>query len=477
MKNKKLFLALCAFIVILLSYTLLTTKIGFTDSAEYINIAKEIRGISNTNVFVMHDMLYSLYLAPFLLLSKTAFILKLANVFWLIALAILFYFLENKKAFILLITSPIIHLVSIHISPLIAVVFFIYLAYFFFREYEKTANKLYLIFSGLSFGVLICLRTELIFITFLFSLIFFYNKTFKEFLIFLVSILPTLSVRFLIDYYYFGNPIYTIISFMGSIFIYETKNQLLLSLNWILIPIIIAPFLFLIYKIDYKKYKREIIFLSLTLLCYLPLVTLFYGAIGQLRLLLVIVPISLILLSKIITKKQLIFNSICSLIVILIVVYPTFISSNEEKQVIEDLNLIKKEFDIKTAITTNGGAYSFPAVGTSYWGEKGPHYIWNRDYELFLQNKTAFREVTFVSKPKINVGKLIEFNIIAEQNRDKLLDENFDDKGLYFILNKNNEFKYNEVEKLLTILWRGELDIKNIDLVKCYQILCVFKKK
>ena len=472
MKNKKYFLALCLFIIVLLSYSFFTTKIGFTDSAEYINLAKEIRGISNTNVFVMHDMLYSLYLAPFLLLSKTAFILKLANVFWLIALAILFYFLENKKAFILLITSPIIHLVSIHISPLIAVVFFIYLAYFFFREYEKTANKLYLIFSGLSFGVLICLRTELIFITFLFSLIFFYNKTFKEFLIFLVSILPTLSVRFLIDYYYFGNPIYTIISFMGSIFLYQIKDHPIIGLNWIFLLFMIAPLLFLIYKLAYKKYKTEIIFLSLTLFFYLPN---FLSYKGQLRLLLVIVPISLILLSKVITKKQLIFNSICSLILILIFVYPSFFSLSE-KQMVEDLNSINKEFDIKTAIVTNGGAFAYPSVVTDYWAEKGPHYIWSRDYKLFLQNKTIYRKNSLESKPKINVGKIVEFSVIVKQNRDKLLNENFDDKGLYFILNKNNEFKYDEDEKLLTILWRGELDIENVDLLKCYQVLCVFKK-
>lgn len=473
MKNKKYFLALCLFIIVLLSYSFFTTKIGFTDSAEYINLAKEIRRISNTNVFVMHDMLYSLYLSFFLLLSKTAFILKLANVFWLIALAILFYFLENKKAFILLITSPIIHLVSIHISPLIAVVFFIYLAYFFFREYEKTANKLYLIFSGLSFGVLICLRTELIFITFLFSLIFFYNKTFKEFLIFLVSILPTLSVRFLIDYYYFGNPIYTIISFMGSIFLYQIKDHPIIGFNWIFLLFMIAPLLFLIYKLTYKKYKTEIIFLSLTLLFYLPN---FLSYKGQLRFLLIIVPMLLILLSKVITKKQLILNSICSLIVILIFVYPTFVSSIEEKQMIEDLNSIKKEFDIKTAIVTNGGAYAYPSVVTDYWAEKGPHYIWSRDYELFLQNKTIYGINSFKSKPKINVGKIIEFNAIVKQNRDSLLNENFDDKELYFILNKNNEFKYNQDKKLLTIIWRGELDVKDVDLLKCYQVLCVFKK-
>jgi len=472
MRNKKSLLALFIFIIVLLSYVFLTTKVGFADSAEYINIAKAMVGISNTHVFAMHEFLYSLYLSSFLFLSKTIYILKIANIIWPIALAILFYFLENKKAFLLLIMSPIIHLTSIHISPLVAVAFFIYLAYFFFKQYEKTNNKLYLLFSGLSFGILMCLRTDLILITLLFSLIFFYKRPLKEFLIFLIFTIPTLAIRFLIDSYFFKVPFYSIVSSVGTVFFNNMKNPLLLSPNWIFIFIIIAPLLFLIHKINYKEYKREIIFLFLILLFYIPNVALYYRAIEQLRLLLVITPILLILLSKIITKKLLIINTILSIIVIIIFVYPNFIYP-KENQLVEDLNLAKEEFDIKTAVVA-GGAYLYPAIPTNYWDEKGPHYIWSREYGFFVQNKSdTFRNISIKSQPRLDANKIIEFNINAIQSRDPLI---YELNEPWFMLNKE-EFRYDEDNKRLTIIWPFDIDVDNVEKIKCYQVLCIFKKK
>ncbi len=473
MRLNKSFLFIFLFILILLVYALFITKVGFADSAEYINVARELVGISNTNIFIMHDLLYGFYLALFLHIIKSLVILKIANIIWPILVAILFYFCEDRKVLLLWITSPLVHWTSIQISPLVAVTFFVALTYITYKRYEDTCKKGYLLLTGLSLGLAISLRYDLFVIMIIFILCFFFNKSFKEVLLFILFLIPTLMIRFFLDYIYFKIPFYTILTSFGTAYFNNLKViPSPYSVNWFLILIIIAPLSFLIYKTDMKMFKREIIFLFLALLFYLPNLVFYYNTAQQLRLLLVISPIVIILLSRVITKRQLFVNIVLSFVLIGVFVYPSFVSGNEN-ELVKDLNEIHEELSIEYAITA-GGAYIFPVVNVDYWNEKGPHYIWGRDYALFLENKTVYRQIELESKPKIKyIDKIIEIQINTKQNRDLTLLQDIED--MYFVLNKE-EFLYDKNKNQLVVTWPSTFTVDNITLIKCYTVLCVFKK-
>ena len=153
--------------------------------------------------------------------------------------------------------------------------------------------------------------------------------------------------------------------------------------------------------------------------------------------------------------------------------YPYFLKDTFETRLTQDLNQIGKEINPELAIVTNGGAYSFTALPTSYWSKPGTRYIWSRDLELFLANKTAYRNVQISSKSRFITDKTIIISVSTHHS--SLITKDLLANSPYFILHKD-EFRYRPDLKILTILWRGELDIQQVNLVKCYQELCVFRK-
>ncbi len=470
MKRTKL-LILLGFILVLLIYIFTTTKVEFSDTPEFISVAKAINGLTNSNIFLMHELLYSLYLALFLKIVKSLFILKFASILWLIATALLYYLFENKKALLLFVTSPLVHFVSLDLTPLIPISFFIALSYLFFNYFEKNGKKTYLVLIGLCLGITMSLRADMIFIVPLFIIIFFFNRSFKEILLLGLSVIPTFSIRLVIDYFYFKLPFYTILTSLGTAYFNNQKViPGFLTFNWILIPIIIAPFSLLIFK-NFREYKKEIIFIGLTLLFYAQNLVYYYRSTGQLRLLMVILPIVIVVLSKIIKQKALIINTAISFIIIILLVYPSF-ADDREKRIIDDLNKINQEYNVEYAVA-GGGAYLFPAVKTDYWSEKGPHYIWSRDYQLFLEDKTSYRELRLISEPRLDADKRLEISVNVNQNRDKILNEEIDE--LYFMMLKN-EYSYDENLNILTILWPNSYDVRDVELIKCYSEICLFKK-
>ncbi len=456
------------FSLVITLFSILSNRIGFTDSAEYIDVAKAIAGMINTNVFVMHSIVYSLFLGIFLKIFPYLLTLKLLNAVWLILDAIFIYFIaKDKKALYIWIFSPIAYYMSTWISPMLPISFLFLLAYYCIKRYEADNELIYLAVSALSIGLIAALRGQMIAIAALFFIIFFYNKQLKTGVYYLLLALPTFAIRLLVDYYYFGNPFYTLLTFSGSLVLGGTEGDSFILSEWYFFPFIIAPLTFLLYKLDFRQYKREIIFLALFLLTTIPL--------GQLRFFMPVAPFVVLLLSSVMTRKQLIINILISIVIISVIVYPYFITNTREYRTTQDLNAIHKEINPSLAVVTNGGAYSFPALATDYWSEKSTRYIWSRDLQLFLANSLEYRNLALVSKSRFDADKIVTLQASSSSNRDKMLNSDFLNSQPYFILAKE-EYRYNPATRTLTILWRGELNIQQVNLVKCYQELCVFRK-
>ncbi len=467
MKLNRPIIYIILFALAILLFNIFSYRTGFVDSAEYINVAKSLAGLMNTNVFIMHSIVYSLFLAIFLKIFPYLLTLKLLNASWLVLDAILLYKItSNNNALLIWIFSPIVYYSSTWVNQFMPISFLFLLSYYYLKKYEADNKIFHLAISALSLGLIISIRAQMIIILSIFLLIFLYNKPLKTTIYYILFTIPTASILLLVDYYYFNMPFYTSLSFVGSVLLDQTRKSFFGYPEWMLFPFIISPLTFLLYKLNFKQYKREIIFLILFV------ATMF---VIQLRFFLAVAPFVAYLLSSIMTKKQLITNTLISIVLISVITYPYFLQDTEEQRVIQDLNAIKAEINPAVAVVTNGGAYSFPALPTSYWNEPGPRYIWSRDLELYLKGNPEYRNVELNSNPRLDADKIVKISFSASSNKDPLLTDDFLATNPYFILNKK-EHRYNPGTKTLTILWRGELDIPQVNLVKCYQELCVFRK-
>jgi len=446
------------FIIILLIYCIFSTKFCFTDICEYVNLSKDFAGFNKTNIYLIHSVSYGLFLSLFLRIFPYLLTLKIISSLFLILDAYLLYKLtNNKKVLWLWIFSPLVYYMSIVISPILASSSCLLLSYYFLKRYENENKKVYFVISALSLGLVGIFRTSGFVIIALFMLIFFYNKKFKEFFYYLILVLIVLSFQLLIDYILFGIPFYSILTLAsGQTPLYSLPK--FLSWQWLISLIIISPFTLLIYK---TKNKKELLFIIIGYL--------YFSVLAHPRLLLIIAPFVIILLSKILNKRLILINSLISIIIISLLTYNYF-GNNEDNILKNDLISLEKDFENRIIVTSNGDAYFFPAL---YWNDF--HYIWLRDYTLHKQNKTTYNRYTIKSYPIIRNSKIMEININLNQNKDPIL-ETVNEKDLLFIF-KKEEIEYDEKTKTLVVKWFKErIKIYNLNLIKCYQIICVFEK-
>ncbi len=454
--NKLLFII---FALALLLFVIFSTKVGFTDTGEYIGLAKEFAGIHDSNLYIYHSVFYSTFLSVFLKIFPSLITLKLINSLWLILTSIILYKLtKNKKILLLWIFSPLVYYMSIFISPILASSFFLILSYYLLKKYEETNKIPYFILSAISLGVITVLRTAEIFIAALFILIFFYNSSFKKAFYYTFIVIIVFLSQLLLDYLVFGFPLYTIINYLsGQTLLYFPPRWL--TLSWILSLFIIAPLTFMIYK---TKQKKELLFIVIAYL--------YFSMLAHYRLLLVIAPFVILLLSNLLTKKQILINSIISIVIIVFLTHSYF-GENDDSIILNDLKSIESDFNNKHIVTTNGNAYFFP---TLYWNDF--NYIWLRDYTLKKENKTIYQEYVIEENPKISDSKKVYYIARLQQVKDVNLDL-VDEKDLLFVF-KKEEIKYDENTKLLIVSWFDErIKIEDVNLMKCYEKLCVFRKK
>ncbi len=458
-KKIRIIIIFLFFILAILFYDIFSTRAGFTDTGEYINLAKEFAGLNKTNLYVYHSLSYSLFLALFLKLFPLLLTLKIINSLFLVLDAFLLYKItNNKKVLLLWIFSPLVYYMTIFISPILASSFFLLFAYYFFKKYEDENKKVYFITSALSLGLVGVFRTPELVLVLFFVIIFFYNRTFKEFFYYSILTLIMFSFQLLIDYIVFGVPYYSlIIYFAGQTFSY-LRPQFLRPI-WLLSLFIMAPLTLLIFR---SQDKKELVFV---LLSYI-----YFSIMAHYRLLLVITPFVVLLLSKILSKKLIFVNSMVGVILIFSLTYGYF-GNNDNNILKNDLINLEKDFEERIIVTSDGDAYFFPAL---YWNDF--HYIWLRDYNLYKQNKTTYNTYGIRTYPRLRDAKIVEINVNLKQNRDPIL-QTINEKDTLFIF-KKDEFEHDIDSNLLIVyLFKERIKLEGIELVKCYNRICVFKKK
>ena len=449
-KDKNLVMVFLIFIVGLLIYSIFSTRTGIHDTGEYITVTKELAGLGNVDVFSSHSIVYPFLLAPFVKLFPYLITIKLFSALWLLLDAlVIFWFTKNKNAFLLWMFSPLVWFVSIEISPIFPVSFFMLLTYIFFKKWEKTDSKGYFAVSALSLGLCCAFYTPLILISLFFILIFMYDKTLKQVLFYLLLLCSAFSIRLLIDQIIFGFALTTFIRYFG------VNVVMLLGLgpnkvpefqfNFLLmILFLISPFLFRLHRLDFSKNRKELLFLLLVVLFF----TVRTGVLRGVKYFIMFSPIMIILLSKVINKKEMLINCILSLVLIIMVTNGYFSPDAAVYYTINDLEKIKEDFSFKEVIASENQALFL----ASYSWTKEPRFIWWEDYQLSKENKTDFSSYSLSTTPKIDQHKILELNARLKRSSNRTFE------GLPLIAPKPQQVSPEEFK-----------------LIKCYDLLCVYE--
>ena len=253
--------------------------------------------------------------------------------------------------------------------------------------------------------------------------------------------------RMIQDYYLFKMPIYSLIRYVGTAFIIaigdnpSTKTiNLLSNLEILIIVFLISPFLFRIHRVDFRKYKKPLIFLGIITLIFLLRVQ-------MIKYFLILTPIILIILSKYLTEKEIKWHCYISIVIIIFMTWNFFIMS-EEHLMQKDLDKITQEFDAEYILSGPHEAAGLSAV----WWESSPKFVWWQDYKASINNQTTIKSYHLGIESRVNLRSHVE--IVANFNRGE--NQNYEN----YILVTKLDFE----------------ELKDFNLIKCYDVLCVYEK-
>jgi len=445
-RNGKVNILLFAvFSLALVSFAFFSRQILFHDTPEYIANSKILAGFIDEQIDSPHSFLYPVFISFFLKLMPSLFTITFINIFWIIldALALL-YFFNSRKAFLLLAFSPLLWVVSIQISPVMPASFFVLLTYGFMKNYEKSRKVFPFIISALSCGVALALYAPIIVFVVFFMLAFFYNKPLKHSLAYILLIMPAFALELLFSYTVTGFPLYSLFRYYGTniaVFMgYNPGTSALIGLKArsYLDLFLIAPLIFLFYRLEFSKYRKELVFLIPTIIFFV-----FRG--GQ-KQLFIFTPIILVLLAPLLKKKALILNTIISIVLIVLLVHPYFQGPDRNTLVVGEMNQIREDFP------SYKNVFSFELLDLYWWDPSWPRFVNIEEYDLFLNNETYYKNYVYRSPFIMNILKIAEIQASLVRN--------------------GNEF----IDQPLLVLEKGNPPLPFYNLKKCYELLCVYEK-
>ena len=460
-KTKLLWLLLATFVIFAILFCSFTKRVDFHDSPQYINTAKEFAGLSIAPVYTGHASTYPFFISLFLKFFPFYLTVKLVNISWLILIGLVLYLItKDIKSFILWMFSPLVWYVSIIITPIVVVSFSLILAYFFLLKWEKNHKKIYFVLSGLSLGLsLLVWSGALVFVLF-FLVAFFFNNRVKELMFYLIFTLVGIIFRFVFDTITFGFPIYSYVRAFGTVIARRlgatsgsAADHFILKegfKSFIRLTFFVSPLAFFLYKINFKKYKRELVFILLSAFFIIYYQIDFYP--------ILVAPFFIVLLSKVLSKKQVMASILLSIIIIPLLTSSYFVQS-QENVIAEDLRDIYQEFGYEKVIAGDvHGSFSTASLNSAYWYDAKPKVLWASDYKMFLNNQTEASHYTLKSNPKINTARILEFS--AKVKRDITLDSEFE--GLPLLAFDNEKSLIEQIPK-------------GYQKIKCYRLICAYE--
>lgn len=475
-ENKKLVVLIS---VILILITLLTKYSGSTDVGDYAGSAKYFAGKLNSDIRSSHSYLYGYVHAPFVKIFNSLIIFKITSLIFLFLIIISCYFISNrdKRAFWLVLCSPVLWYMAPWINPIqLASLFFLW-AYYFIKEYRETEKIKFMLLSGIFVGLSWASWDALVFFAPVFALSFFYDRKLHDLIIFCIFILIGLLPKLAFDQvmlgfafsgimrYFFG--VVTAVFFKG---IYGEMPGFII-VNTILVLIFLPLYTYKLFlKDSWRNNKNLTIFLFLSIFLLIEN--------SQIRYVLLLVPIIIIELVPILDstgfKRQIAFSAVLILFILTPYAIQIETSTNAEEfqSFVLNLNKIKtfenpdeimkndlmkleKDFANKTFVV--GNKYDdYYVLSHLYWGDNIIEFVSIQDYQIYFNDSFVIFERRFMPVPIIKERRQIW--IAGGLNK-----------------NENDDTDFNSIDLAIGI---GEpIKLDNFNLVKKYDILYISEKQ
>jgi len=446
---KKSYWGIIAFALALVLFAVLSTQAIFHDVPEYLTIAKNIAGIQNVSLFIGHSVVYPALISLFLKIWPSLVMIKLVNCLWIFLMGLaLLYFFKNKNAFLIFAFSPLTWYASIQTTPILPASFCMLMAYFFIKQ-EKTKHRL--LYSGLFLGLSAAFYDPMLLVTVVFILVYFWDKklndVFKYAIAFAIGILP----RLILDYWLFKMPFYSLIRYFGtnaliSLGLNPSQKIPGFTLQIIILSLVaISPLLFRVYKLKLKENLKDILFLGIIFILLLFRASL-------LKYFMLISPIVILLLSGILSKKEIKWHCILSIPLIILLTW-SFFGYNSDVSAQKDIRIIIQNYNVNYIIAE---PYNANYIASFLW-QNNPKIIWFEDYNASINNQTSWKTYDFqISHPRISLRE--DIHILAVFQRP----ENITYENSILVAEKMG----NESSELF-----------GFKLDRCYGSLCVYKIK
>ncbi len=480
-KNNSWIIILIAFILLLL-ISLLTRYQGSSDIGDYSDTAKFFAGKYPAKLRTSHPVSYGLMLSPLVNLTGSFLPLKLSSVFWISLLIISVYYVsgKKKKTLLLFITTPAIWYMAPWISPIPLAAFLVLWSYHFIKKYDEKRELKNLLYSGLLIGLAWVFWEAVIYFSLALIICFLYNKKLSHFFYFILMLFIGVIPKLIIDQLVFGFPFYSILkhffaviafSFYGGVY-GQVENRSIINF---LLTLTIIPIctLILFTRENFKKYKRQIFFI---------IVSLFMAWIAgsQIRYVFITIPIIILLLGEILNDKQFKIQITIFLILTLLVINPYIIQIKYETNgfeyspfilnlpnlklkpeftediLLEDINKLAEDFPNQKFVVGNSPDAYQALFASIYWGDKVGEFISIQDYELYLKNQTTIFEKTICSNSKV------------ESRRDICISGSLE-KAF------NDETDYDSIKYAVSL--DKNINLDNFKLIKKYNLVSVFEKR
>ncbi|MDO8555724.1 MAG: hypothetical protein Q7R96_00945 [Nanoarchaeota archaeon] len=411
------------FVVVLAVFSLLSTKVLFTDAPQYVNTAKEFAGFALSKVRNFSAWLYPLLLGESLKIVPSLVTLKLVNLLWLVLDVLVLYWFSRRASVVwLFVFSPLVWVTAPWINPILPVSFFLLFAYVALQKFEVTKKAVWFIVSGLSLGLVSALWWPGTYLVVLFLFSFFLQKRFSQLIVYLIPVAGAASIRLVIDWYYFSFPFFSAIRGLGSNFLYFTGQADIIPgikppalLIFALILVVVSPLVFRLYKVDRRVYGRELLFLALA--------TLLFCMNLEIRYFITIVPLVLLLLSFVLEKKEIVLHAFIGVLLIIFLTHSYF-GMTDDHLLQQDVVQLGKDFPDKIFIVGTDGVSEEQAMdlSTLYWGDDIKGFVTYRDYQLSMVDERVYKEYIFASSSRINELRNMRLSLTYERS-----DEDLDD--------------------------------------------------
>jgi len=173
----------------------------------------------------------------------------------------------------------------------------------------------------------------------------------------------------------------------------------------------ISPLLFLLYRTNFKKYKSEFWFVVFGFVLYF-----FLGA--QTRYLVTLLPLSILLLTDVIKKREIKWHIILSVVLFIgIITIGTNPFKDEHIKIInEDVSKIAKDFPNERFIVAEAELHQ--TISDIYWGGDIKELIGWKEYLISIGEEDNYLDYSFESDSKINDERklLINFKLLQKSH-------------------------------------------------------------